>query len=448
MVHHIAFSLGQLEQNLGEIGAHLVAGVHAQQATAGFQVSLDDAFFLCEISPFFGGFDVRWVDLHGSLVAANGFLGHVRSLLNRTQIKPTGRMPGFQILSVGHGCNCMVVKVEPGHGPTCDSPGAGMLGADGFEMWFQESQRSFGISILDQTRRFLNERIDVNRLHFRFRHLRDLGLGFADDFLLGNDNLGSTLELVNAERGVLIVVVMDGFLQKIFRVFDACFLSNLFDNLHVDRLRNFNRWLHGLHGHRYAAVFAPFFELDQRRMAGKESERLLSHGVGALKVADSFQQDGEVGGGGCVLVVQVKADLKRLACTACVLLRFEKNASIEPRHVAGRVQGDGFVERSQSSFHVVSSTSLLAHGEQHFDHFLGVLNFLKFGNNVSGCFDDFVCRVRNGLNDFVFNRLDRLVDRGQCHVLKAVVVDGRVGVVVVVFAQDTSPCQKRMTSHA
>ena len=98
-------------------------------------------------------------------------------------------------------------------------------------------------------------------------------------------------------------------------------------------------------------------------------------------------------------------------------------------------------------FHIVSSTALLANGEQHFDHFLGVLNLLKFGNNVSRRFDDFVCRVRNGLNDFVFNRLNRLVDRRQCHVFKAVVVDGRLGVVVVVSAQDIT-VSKRMTSHA
>ena len=229
--------------------------------------------------------------------------------------------------------------------------------------------------------------------------------------MLRHNDFCSAFEFFNAQFSVFIVIVVNGFLKQNRWVMDTGFFRYFFDGFHIDRLGDFQGWLHGFHGHRYAAVFAPFFELDQRRVGWEKPEGFFSHFVGTLQVSYPFEQNGEVGRGWCVILVQIKAYLERLSSTACILLSFEKHATVEPRHVRRRVESDRFVEGSQGTLHIVFPTSLLTDIEQHINHFLRVFNVFKFGNNVPRCFYRFIFLLNSGFHRLVFNSINGLADR-------------------------------------
>ena len=131
--------------------------------------------------------------------------------------------------------------------------------------------------------------------------------------------------------------MMNRFLEEVFGIFNSRLLCDLFNHFHVNGLRHFKRWLHSLHGNRDTTVFATFSQLHEGGVSRKETQRLFSHGIGAFQITDAFEENGKVGRGGCMLVVQIQTDLKRLTSATGILLSFKKHASIEPCHVTGRV---------------------------------------------------------------------------------------------------------------
>ena len=205
------------------------------------------------------------------------------------------------------------------------------------------------------------------------------------------------------------MVVVDCLLQEQLWVLNACFFSDLFDHFHVNLLGDFNRGLHGFHCHRDATVLASFFELDQSRVPWEESEGFFCRFVGALKISDSFEQNGEVGRGRSMLFVEVKANLEGLSCTPCILLCLKKDSPVEPSHVARWVERDGFVERCQRAFDIVSPTSLFPDREEDFNHLLRVFDVLQFWNHVSRGFRRLLFAGFYGTRRLIFHGIKGII---------------------------------------
>ena len=294
-------------------------------------------------------------------------------------------MGWFQILCVRHRCDGMVVEIEPGHGAACDAPCSCMLGTDGFQVRFKQLKGVFWVSIFDAGGCCVDQSIDVNFRLDRFGNRRLFRLrlfDFSQNVLLSNHHFGGALKFVDGECCIFVVVVVDGFVEQIFRVFDARFFCDFFHECHVDFLSDLDRGLHCFHGHGNVAVLASFLKSDQGWVAREEIQCLTRHRVCSLKVANSLQEDGQICRSGSVFLVQIKTDLEGLACPTSILLSFEQDAPIEPRHVARWVEGDGLVERCKGAFDITTTAAFFTDGEQHLNHFLGVFHLFKFGNNV------------------------------------------------------------------
>ena len=298
-------------------------------------------------------------------------------------------MRWFEVLGVSHRSDGVVVQIQSCHGTAGDPPCSCVLSANGFEMGFEQSERFFWCSLFDVSGGLFHEFVNVDFGFFFLDHRLGCWLGsrfnLFHDVLLSHNHLGRTLKFFHGERGVFIVVVMDRFVEQIFRIFYPRFFSHLFHHGHVDGLCHFNRRLHGFHGDGDAAVFASCLKRNEGGVSGEKTEGAFRHVVSTFEVANSLQKDGEVGGRRCMLLIEVKADLEGLSRPSGVLLCFQQNASVEPRHVARRIQSDGFVEGGERALDIGTTTAFFTHREQNFDHFLGVVHVFKFGNDVPGC---------------------------------------------------------------
>ncbi len=350
---------------------------------------------------------------------------------------------------MGHGRNGMVVKIHSGHGSTSDSPGWSMLCPHGLEMRFEQGERFFWISIFDGGCGLFHQCVNVNGgFWFRFWEFWNVRFDFSDDFLLGNNDLCCTLELFDAQFSIFIVIMMNGFLEEVIRIRNSCFFGDFLNHFHVDGLGDFEGWLHGFHGHGYSAVFAALLELDKGGMAREKRQRLFGHGIRSLQISDAFEENGKVGCGWCVFLIQIKADLKRLTCASGILLCLEKHATVEPRHIAGRVKGDGLVERCQGSLNVISSASFFTHREQDLDHFFRVFDVVKFGNHISRGLLLGRRSLWGSLNGLVLNGFNRLVNGCQSDIVQSVAFADFDRVRIVAGLHSTSPQRKPMMSPA
>ena len=201
-------------------------------------------------------------------------------------------MGWFQILCVRHRCDGMVVEIEPGHGAACDAPGSCVLGTGGFQVRLEQLKGVLWVSIFDVGRCCFDQSINVNFWLDRFGNRRLFRLrlfDFSKKVLLCNHHFSGALKFVDGECCIFVVVVVDGFVEQIFWVFDARFFCDFFHECHVDFLGDLDRGLHGFHGHGNVAVLASFLKSDQGRVAWEEIQRLSCHRVCTLKVANSFQ---------------------------------------------------------------------------------------------------------------------------------------------------------------
>ena len=95
---------------------------------------------------------------------------------------------------------------------------------------------------------------------------------------------------------------------------------------------------------------------------------------------------------------------------------------IEPRHVARWVEGDGLVERCKGAFDITTTTAFFTDGEQHLNHFLGVFDLLKFGNDVPWRLRWLFCSRCRFLQRFVLHGFKGLIHGRKDHFIKGVMV--------------------------
>ena len=117
---------------------------------------------LLQEMPIFRRPSHNFVGLEGTLVTVDGFLCHAGALLNRAQIKPTRGMTWLKILCMRHGSDGVVIQIQSRHSTSCNTPSACVLCADGFEMWLQQSQSIFRITVFDACSCLFDKRINVN----------------------------------------------------------------------------------------------------------------------------------------------------------------------------------------------------------------------------------------------------------------------------------------------
>ena len=154
-----------------------------------------------------------------------------------------------------HSRDGVVVKFHSGHCTACDSPCAWMPGADGLQVRLEETESTFCITRFEQLSCLFYENFDIllrffldrfwnNRCWDRLRNY------FFDNFLLGDDNVSCTFKFLNRELVVIIMVVMDCFLKKVFWVFNSSFFRNRFNGFHIKILLDLNRGFHDFHWNR------------------------------------------------------------------------------------------------------------------------------------------------------------------------------------------------------